>query len=88
VPVGYKQRLLSWRGAACLHRLGGLAAARVTRAARMRAQLRDGCMRGDKAGCQALLQQVKANYGLLKSKLEVFMRLEAQRKQLQPACGQ
>jgi histidine-containing phosphotransfer protein len=54
----------------------------------MRVQLRDGCMRGDKAGCQALLQQVKANYGLLKSKLEVFMRLEAQRKQLQPACGQ
>lgn len=52
------------------------------------AQLRDGCMRGDKAQCQALLQQVKQNYGLLKEKLEVFMRLEAQRKQLQGAGGQ
>ncbi|KAK9832003.1 hypothetical protein WJX81_007693 [Elliptochloris bilobata] len=51
-------------------------------------QLRDGCMRGDKAQCQALLQQVKQNYGLLKEKLEVFMRLEAQRKQLQAAGGQ
>ncbi len=45
-------------------------------------------MRGDKASCQALLQQVKDNYGLLKSKLEVFTQLEAQRKQLQAACDQ
>lgn len=51
-------------------------------------QLRDGCMRGDKASCQALLQQVKDNYGLLKSKLEVFTQLEAQRKHLQAACDQ
>ena len=45
-------------------------------------------MRGDTAQCQALLQQVKQNYGLLKEKLEVFMQLEAQRKQLQAASGQ
>ena len=45
-------------------------------------QLRDACMRGDKHGCQALLQEVKTSFGILKGKLEIFMQLETQRKQL------
>ena len=45
-------------------------------------QLRDGCMKSDRQLCQALLQEVKKNFAVLKSKLEIFMQLETQRKQL------
>ena len=45
-------------------------------------QLRDGCMKSDRHLCQALLQEVKKNFAVLKSKLEIFMQLETQRKQL------
>ena len=45
-------------------------------------QLRDGCMKSDRQLCQALLQEVKKNFAILKSKLEIFMQLETQRKQL------
>ncbi|CAK0784187.1 hypothetical protein CVIRNUC_007391 [Coccomyxa viridis] len=45
-------------------------------------QLRDGCMRSDRHFCQALLQEVKKNFAVLKSRLEIFMQLETQRKQL------
>jgi histidine-containing phosphotransfer protein len=43
-------------------------------------QLREACHRRDQRGCQALLEQVKQNYTVLKSKLEVFMQLEQKRK--------
>ena len=39
-------------------------------------------MRGDRQGCQALLQEVKRNFSVLKGKLEIFMQLENQRKQI------
>ncbi|EIE21647.1 histidine-phosphotransfer domain, HPT domain-containing protein, partial [Coccomyxa subellipsoidea C-169] len=45
-------------------------------------QLRDGCMRGDRQGCQQLLQEVKRNFNTLKGRLEIFMQLETQRKLL------
>ena len=45
-------------------------------------QLRDACMRGDQQGCQALLREVKRSFDILKGKLEIFMQLETQRKQL------
>ncbi len=45
-------------------------------------QLRDGCMKSDRQLCQALLQEVKKNFAVLKSRLEIFMQLETQRKQL------
>lgn len=45
-------------------------------------QLRDACMRGDQQGCQALLQEVKRSFGILKGRLEIFMQLETQRKQV------
>ena len=49
---------------------------------RLPVQLRDGCMRSDRHLCQALLQEVKKNFAVLKSRLEIFMQLETQRKQL------
>ena len=49
---------------------------------RLPVQLRDGCMRSDRHFCQALLQEVKKNFAVLKSRLEIFMQLETQRKQL------
>ena len=39
-------------------------------------------MKSDRQLCQALLQEVKKNFAVLKSKLEIFMQLETQRKQL------
>jgi hypothetical protein len=39
-------------------------------------------MRGDQHGCQALLQEVKKSFSILKARLEVFMQLETRRKQL------
>ena len=45
-------------------------------------QLREACQAGDRAGCQNLLTQIKENFQLLKAKLEIFMQLETQRKQL------
>ena len=39
-------------------------------------------MRSDRHLCQALLQEVKKNFAVLKSRLEIFMQLETQRKQL------
>ncbi|KAK9811799.1 hypothetical protein WJX72_010331 [[Myrmecia] bisecta] len=45
-------------------------------------ELREACQAGDRAGCQGLLMQIKENFQLLKAKLEIFMQLETQRKQL------
>lgn len=44
--------------------------------------MREAGQQQNQAACQMLLEQIKANYGLLKSKLEVFMQLEQQKKQL------
>ena len=45
-------------------------------------QLREACHRQDREACKALLEQIKQNYTLLNSKLEVFMSLEQRGKQL------
>lgn len=45
-------------------------------------KLREQCQQRDSAGCVALQQQIKMAYADLKTKLEQFMMLEAQRKQL------
>jgi len=45
-------------------------------------QLREACHQRNQRGCQALLEQVKQNYTVLKSKLEIFMQLEQRKKEL------
>lgn len=44
-------------------------------------RLREHCQQRDVAGCSMVQQQIKQAYADLKSKLELFMGLEAQRKQ-------
>lgn len=46
-------------------------------------QLREVCHRQDQNACQALLEQIRQNFLDLKSKLEEFMQLEQQKKQIQ-----
>ncbi len=45
-------------------------------------RLRELCQVRDCAGCAMLQQQIKVAYADLKTKLELFMTLEAERKQL------
>lgn len=46
-------------------------------------QLREVCHQQNQPACQGLLEQIRQNFQGLKSKLEVFMQLEQQKKQLQ-----
>lgn len=45
-------------------------------------RLREACLAHDPGACQALLQHIQQQFQLLESKLDVFMQLETQRKQL------
>lgn len=45
-------------------------------------QLRDACHAHNQAACVQLVAQLRDSFGLLKSRLEQFMQLEAQRKAL------
>ena len=45
-------------------------------------QLRDACHAHNQPACQALVTQLRASFAVLKGRLEQFMALEAQRKQL------
>ncbi len=47
--------------------------------------LREGCQTRDMQQCIALVHAVQQAYGLLKSKLELFMQLETHMKQLRVA---
>lgn len=51
-------------------------------------RLREACQQFNGAGCQALLEEVKHAFVVLRSGLESFMQLEAQHKQLQGAMMQ
>lgn len=50
-------------------------------------RLREQCQLGDSQGCIELLGQIRQAYDLFKSKLELFMRLEATRKQILANVG-
>ena len=45
-------------------------------------KFRELCQQEDRSSCQALLQHISASFQTLKSRLDVFLQLEAQRKQL------
>jgi len=45
-------------------------------------QLRDACHAHNQAACQQLVGQLRESFGVLKARLEQFMQLERQRKQL------
>lgn len=45
-------------------------------------RFRELCQQEDRASCQVLLQHVFASFQALKSRLDVFLQLEAQQKQL------
>lgn len=45
-------------------------------------QLRDACHAHNQASCQQLVAQLRDHFAVLKVRLEQFMQLEAQRKQL------
>ncbi|PNW88687.1 hypothetical protein CHLRE_01g040450v5 [Chlamydomonas reinhardtii] len=50
-------------------------------------KMREGCQTSNQAMCAALLGQLRDSYLLLKGKLDMFMALEQQRKQLLAAMG-
>lgn len=50
-------------------------------------RLREGCQTHNQQMCLALLGQLREAYTLLRSKLEMFMALEGQRKQIAAALG-
>lgn len=45
-------------------------------------QLRDACHAHNQAACQQLVAQLRDSFAVLKARLEQFMALETQRKQL------
>lgn len=45
-------------------------------------KFRELCQQQDRPSCQALLQQISASFQALKSRLDMFLQLELQRKQL------
>ena len=45
-------------------------------------KFRDLCQQQDRCGCQTLLQQITASFQALKSRLDTFLQLEKQRKQM------
>lgn len=45
-------------------------------------KFRELCQQQNRAGCQALLQQISISFHALKSRLHTFLQLEKQRKQL------
>ena len=45
-------------------------------------QLRDACHAHNQPACQQLVAQLRGSFGVLKARLEQFMQLERQRKQL------
>lgn len=45
-------------------------------------RLREQCQQQNSQGCAALVAQIRQAYELLKSRLDLFMQLEAQRKQM------
>lgn len=46
------------------------------------ARLRELCQEQDRNGCQLLLQHINSSFQALKSRLDIFLQLEGQRKQL------
>jgi histidine-containing phosphotransfer protein len=50
-------------------------------------KLREGCQTQDAAACVALTQQVMAAYSTLRGRLEGYLHLEAQRKQILEAAA-
>lgn len=50
-------------------------------------RLREGCQTQNQQMCLALLAQLREAYMLLRNKLEMFMQLEGQRKQIAAALG-
>lgn len=50
-------------------------------------RLREACQRRDCAACQGLLHAVKESFTVLKSKLDMFLQLESQRKHILASGG-
>lgn len=46
------------------------------------AKFRELCQQQDRNGCQLLLQHISSSFQALKSRLDIFLQLECQRKQL------
>ena len=46
------------------------------------ARFRELCQEQDRSGCQLLLQHINSSFQALKSRLDIFLQLEGQRKQL------
>lgn len=61
---------------------GSSASFGAQRIAALCVSLREACQVFDREAGQVLLVEIKSNFYLLKSKLEIFMQLETQRKQL------
>lgn len=60
---------------------GSSASLGATYIAQLCIKLRESCQQQNAAACQQLVQQIKEAFGQLKTKLEVFLQLEQQRKQ-------
>lgn len=46
------------------------------------ARFRELCQEQDQSGCQLLLQHINSSFQALKSRLDIFLQLESQRKQM------